>query len=182
MAGRAVESRRRSRFAQVASSLTRPAGCAPWRAPLSIPPNIMQVQLELTMSITQMFARLGAPLVNHVWSWGAVSNDGQKVYLRVWQDEHRRLPDGRIAFRLTNHGFIAANPQYSSPGWPERLSHIQLIRNGAQGYCIMVIAVAIHAIPREIQSYIENAVFPITDLDRDAAGDEWAVLGPRQKV
>jgi hypothetical protein len=38
-----------------------------------------------SMTHTQFIERLGARLVNRVWSWGGVAKDGT-VFLLVWQD------------------------------------------------------------------------------------------------
>ena len=42
------------------------------------------------MSISEFFKRLGAPLHNIVWSWGAVAEDGT-VILICWMHKLRRV-------------------------------------------------------------------------------------------
>ena len=61
-------------------------------------------------SPSAMFKRLGAPLHNVQWSWGAVRADGS-VFLRVWQDETRKTEDGRRFIRLVNHRAYAMKVQ-----------------------------------------------------------------------
>ena len=38
------------------------------------------------MSQTNLFAKLGAPLANPRWSWGAIRTTDGAVFSRVWQD------------------------------------------------------------------------------------------------
>ncbi len=53
------------------------------------------------MGITELFEKLGAPLKNQIWSWGAVSEEGD-VYLRVWQDRFRII-DGKQTVQVLHH-------------------------------------------------------------------------------
>jgi len=81
-------------------------------------------------SITDKFARLGAPLRNPRWSWGAVRPGDGTVFLRVWQDESRII-DG-IPCMLVH---TTASPE--KQGQSERDYHLTLIEEGAR--CLLVI-------------------------------------------
>jgi putative restriction endonuclease len=91
--------------------------------------------VDKRLSISDFFKKvLGAPLKNARWSWGAVNPRTRQVFLRVWKDE-----------RDTVHGVDRIHifgPDWgrSSPGGPERRSHVQLIRSGAEGYGVLCVA------------------------------------------
>ena len=77
------------------------------------------------MSISEFFQRLGAPLHNIVWSWGAVAEDGT-VILRCWMHELRKV-DGKYQHEVLDLAYRNLN----APGYLERLNHIRLINDGA---------------------------------------------------
>ena len=84
-------------------------------------------------SPSALFKRLGAPLHNVQWSWGAGRADGS-VVLRVWQDEMRKTEDGRRFIRLVNHrGYEGAG---TNLGYSEWLAHLDRLRAGAAGYVV----------------------------------------------
>lgn len=131
------------------------------------------------MSQKELFERLGAPLVNARWSWGAVRALDGAVFLRVWQDEARRI-DGRLFVRITATEHFQNNDP-TNLGWQERLRHVDLVRNGAVSYMIMCVARDINAIPREVQNFNREEVFQggqLIDLD----GDTWLELRGRVPV
>lgn len=131
------------------------------------------------MSQKQLFERLGAPLVNARWSWGAVRDRDGVVFLRVWQDEIKRI-DGRLFMRITaNDYFLNHDP--ANHGWLERLRHIESVRGGATSYMVMCVAKHVNAIPREVQSFNRDEVFTGGQLI-EADGDTWLALGPRVRV
>jgi len=78
------------------------------------------------MTITELFRSLNAPLRNHVWSWGAATPDGSKVYLRVWKHE---IECGRYV------KLVKGDQQ--KLGHRERKQHARLIGEGAEVYCIL---------------------------------------------
>lgn len=131
------------------------------------------------MSQKQLFERLGAPLVNARWSWGAVRNSDGVVFLRVWQDEIKRI-DGRLFMRITDNDYFPKHDP-SNHGWLERLRHIDSVRGGATSYMVMCIARDVKAIPREVQSFNRDEVFQGGQLI-DTAGDTWLELGPRVRM
>ena len=61
------------------------------------------------MSIADQFKKVGAPLKNTRWSWGAVSEKGD-VFLRVW-DHDRRTIDGLLTVRVTHRSVYADQPE-----------------------------------------------------------------------
>jgi hypothetical protein len=105
------------------------------------------VRAHQMLSLTEMFASLGAPLANQRWSWGAERQNDGAVFLRVWQDESRKL-DGRRSVRLTANAFFAEKPD--NLGNAERLRHVELIRSGRPAYLVMCVAVDPKVEPRTI--------------------------------
>ena len=131
------------------------------------------------MSQKGLFERLGAPLVNARWSWGAIRATDRAVFLRVWQDEIRRI-DARLFMRITANEYFQNNDP-TNLGWQERLRHVALLRAGAVSYMIMCVARDVNAIPREVQSFNRDELFQggqLIDLD----GDTWLELGGRVRV
>jgi len=89
------------------------------------------------MSLSSLFNRLGAPLHNNRWSWGAVrANDGS-VFLRVWQDESKVI-NGKRFMRITANEYFQNNDP-NNLGYQERLKHIQQIQTGAKSYMIVCV-------------------------------------------
>lgn len=112
--------------------------------------------------ISTHFENLDAPLVNINWSWGAQRPDG-KVLLRAWNDERLKI-DGQW-YRLL------LNPEWNtSTGYPERIRHLELIRNGAPGYMVILHAADKDKQPRAIESYNAGVVVPIGNLHTTADG------------
>jgi hypothetical protein len=88
------------------------------------------------MSLTGLFEELDAPLANNRWSWGAVREQDQAVFLRVWQDGCKKLPE----FGAGYFAWVANAPYTNnSLGESERNRHIELIKNGAKAYVIICI-------------------------------------------
>jgi len=121
-------------------------------------------------TITQHFVDLGAPLCNTVWSWGAVSVNGA-VILRAWADERRQF-DGKW-FRLL------ADPAYAaSPGYPERLRHIDGIRAGSNRFMVVVTAVDTKAQRRQIANFNPDVFIPIGEVRTEPDGLVWGECLP----
>lgn len=129
------------------------------------------------MSISAMFERLGAPLANPRWSWGAVRQDGT-VVLRVWQNETKRI-DGRLCIQLTHHQVFAGRE--SNLGHQERLAHVERIRTGAQ--CLMVVCIPKDTMtdPRAIKTFVDRDVLVAGDVFEND-GDYWAPIATRLAV
>ena len=85
------------------------------------------------MSRSELFEKLGAPLRNPRWSWGAVSKSGN-VYLTVWTDQFRRIKEKNFV-RLT-HNKVSGSKQRNL-GYLERLEHVALISKGAKSYGVL---------------------------------------------
>ena len=121
------------------------------------------------MTISRFFRdRLGAPLVNARWSWGAISPSTGQVYLRVWDDERGTLK-GRRCVRITDGEL----PDPADPGDRERHAHVQEIERGVKPYCVMLTAVDPRESPRRIKSFDENALLVGGELIKDSEGRFW---------
>jgi hypothetical protein len=108
------------------------------------------------MSLTRFFERLGAPLANSRWSWGAQRASDGAVFLRVWQTE-KLIENDRLHFLVlgaSDHG--APAPRL---GYRERLKHLEAIRNGAPCYLVVCIAKDPDAAHWQIAGFDENSVF-----------------------
>lgn len=123
-------------------------------------------------SVSQVFRRIGAPLKNMRWSWGAVSDNGD-VYLKVWADEFDRV-DGRLWARLTRHSAFAQNPGH--PGWLERKRHVAMVQQGAKSFAIKCRAKDTNANPRTIASIDDKRLFIGGAVCTDSEGDSWLEL------
>ena len=122
--------------------------------------------------------RLGAPLVNSRWSWGAVRTMDGKVFLRVWQDQTRRIEGVRYV-EVANHEHVSGGKEKN--GYDERLRHIEAIRGGSQSVLVMCRVKDPKASPRSIQSVDDRDVFiggQIVELD----GRTWLELAERKAI
>ena len=91
------------------------------------------------------------------------------IFLRVWQDQKIRI-DGKSYMLVTHHAAYVGNE--SSPGYRERLRHVDLARNGSKVYMVICIAKDPDAVPREIGSFIKDDVFLGGEII-DHEGDTW---------
>jgi hypothetical protein len=121
------------------------------------------------MPISRLFLRLGFPLRNVRWSWGA--QIGEAVLLRTWSDE--------LAGRTLRVLDMAdANQIARSRGLDERIDHLKALwQDGLAGYTIIATARDPAANPRQIISYRNDAVFPLTRLEQNSNGDIIALIG-----
>lgn len=121
------------------------------------------------MTISRFFRdRLGAPLVNDRWSWGAISPSTGQVYLRVWDDELGTLK-GRRCVRITDGKL----PDPADLGDRERHAHVQEIERGVKPYCVVLTAVDPRETPRKIKSFDETALLVGGELIKDSEGRFW---------
>jgi len=130
------------------------------------------------VALSELFASLGAPLANQRWSWGSVRKSDSAVFLRVWQDEGRKV-GGRWLTQVSFNEFFKRDP--SNLGYVERLKHLELIRNGSLSYMIMCLARDPEANPRSVKSFDRDTVFvggQIEEID----GDMWLERADRLPV
>ncbi|MBK7731169.1 MAG: hypothetical protein IPJ33_22400 [Gammaproteobacteria bacterium] len=106
------------------------------------------------MSWTEFLTKLDARLRNTRWSWGGVRGDGA-VVLRVWQDRVRVIDGVRCV--MVSH--TAKHADTDSPGYAERLTHLDLVRAGATCYLVMCRAKDPARQPREIAGFNRERVF-----------------------
>ena len=130
------------------------------------------------MSISGFFEKLGAPLHNKRWSWGSVRKADGAVFLRVWQDE-KVVIDKLPVMMVTHHDKYASNPD--DLGYQERLSHIELIRNGVRCYMVMCRAKDPNKSPREIASWNKEVLFEGGEIV-EMNGDTWIKVRTKVKV
>ena len=134
------------------------------------------------ISRSKLFERLGAPLRNFRWSWGAVSKSGRKVYLAVWEDEFRRIK-GKKVVRLTNYRTSA-----DRLGYKERLRHIELIlrhieliEKGFKSYGVLCTAKDPSESPRSLKDFNREELLVGGKLIKNA-GDWWLEDGGRKAI
>ena len=127
------------------------------------------------MSLTSFFERLGAPLANSRWSWGAQRPHDGAVFLRVWQDE-KFVAEGVL------HMLIDRDPVGDARlGHQERRRHSELIRAGARCFLVMCTAVDVDASRRKIASFNEDEVFiGVQIVEKD--GSIWIQVKGRSPV
>jgi hypothetical protein len=90
----------------------------------------------MSITITDFFAKkLGAPLKNSVWSWGAETNDA--VYLRCWQ--HERVPLEGKTWGVHVDGYSGYVGVTDNLGLNERREHIESIKAGKPAFVVMCI-------------------------------------------
>jgi hypothetical protein len=130
------------------------------------------------MTQKDFFVALGAPLANQRWSWGSVRSDGV-VFLRVWQDEVEKH-EGTLVVKVT-YWKPEEDHQRDSPGYRERLQHVERIRKGAPAFLIMCQAEDVTAAPRKVKHFSREDVFRGGGL-QEILGEWWIELGSRVPV
>jgi len=131
------------------------------------------------VSQKELFDRVGAPLNNTRWSWGAVRGEDGAVFLRVWQDETMRL-HGKLFIRLTANKFFQETDP-SNLGYQERLEHVACVRNGAKLYLVMCRAVDQSEHPRKVGDFNNKEVF-LAGAVKVVEGEVWVELAGRLPV
>ncbi len=119
--------------------------------------------------ISKFLTRLGFPLHNTHWSWGARSGLG--VLLTTWVDD---LDETGRFVRV-----LGWRSQGRSPaGLNERMDHLRTLWSGGlAGYAVIATAPDTTAQPRKIQSYDNANVRAINSLVAQPDGSIWAELG-----
>ena len=108
------------------------------------------------MNQKAFFNRLGAPLANARWSWGAVRSGDGAVFLRVWKDRIR-IHEGSEFAQVT---FYSRFRDRTTHGHRERIEQVGLIRDGSPCFMILCEAVDTTARPRRIKKFNAAEVFP----------------------
>lgn len=101
------------------------------------------------MTISALFDELGAPLNHLRQSWGSVREHDKSVFLRVWEDETKKLRERENKYFTWVIGMDFVDTSY---GANERRRHVNLIRAGYKAYLIMCHADGEGA-PRKILGY-----------------------------
>ena len=78
--------------------------------------------------------RLLAPLYNHVWSWGAMNEKSEIVFLRVGRWAIESYDDGKEWAILLHPAWL----EKPAGGLSERIRHIEAMRKGCRGYAVLV--------------------------------------------
>ena len=111
---------------------------------------------------------LGAKLRNVQWSWGAVDEDRNRVFLRVW--EHGLEPDDNSGLEIAT--VFSESWASRSPGFSERRGHLELVRSGKSAYAVRCVARDPNSDGKKsIKSYDDEAVYRLGDLDQ--RGSTW---------
>ena len=130
----------------------------------------------MDFNLSDYFKRLGAPLVNTRWSWGAVREDGS-VVLRVWQHDCKKI-NGIRYVHITEEASDDPHKNQGSAGYSERNDHVQLLKNGAEAYLVMCHAEDPDAKPRKIKGFNSREVFVAGNL-LETDGDTWLEIRGR---
>ena len=130
------------------------------------------------LSLTEIFASVGAPLANSRWSWGAQRRADGAVFLRVWQDECKKIEGKRVVCLNAREAF---EDKSDNLGYVERNQHVAQVRNGNPCYLIMCHAVDPKASPRTIANFNGREVFVGGELHA-FDGDAWIELKARATI
>lgn len=129
------------------------------------------------MSLSELFASFGAPLVNSRWSWGSVRADGT-VFLRVWTDELQTVGRRRLIRLINREAYEGVNDNL---GYSERCQHVEMLANGSPGFAVLCRAAEPVPLAREIISYDARTVLRLGEIEM-IDGDEWAEVVERVAV
>jgi hypothetical protein len=132
----------------------------------------------MSTSQKELFLRLDAPLANARWSWGSVRPADGAVFLRVRQDLTSNLDNATYVQVLWESD---EEDEAGSPGYRERVKHVELIEKGATCFLIMCQADDIEAVPRKVKDFDSDNVFrgeKVVKID----GYWWVKMGARIPV
>ncbi len=112
----------------------------------------------------QLMNYLGAEQRNTVWSWCAVNEEEEKVYLSVWEDtRQKRNGDEKISY-LIQEPFWGVNEDTGSKS-PARNDHDEklskIFDDGYEPYGYIVVAKDVNADPREIEKTKTSFIFSL---------------------
>ncbi len=124
--------------------------------------------------ITDFFSeRLRAPLRNSRWAWGAISDEGNVVFLRVWED-HLRIHEGQEQIRLLDIQWA----DNRTGGMQQRIDQLELVRSGTP--CFAVICRSMPT-TRSIKDFWDEELLHIGSLIIED-GSTWAQVRGRVSV
>ena len=127
--------------------------------------------------ISKFFETIGAPLTNVMWSWGSISQKSGDVFLKVWDDEKKKI-DNKICFKILNLEGI----EISKSGYVERVQQIDKIKiEHRKGFLVIIYPKKNSQDKRQIFDYKSDAVLPIIEIfehDRQL----WAEAGLAIKI
>lgn len=105
--------------------------------------------------MTALFEELGAPLKNKMWSWGAIRESDQTVFLRVWQDGTKKFKqfDGKYYTWISD-----VDDADQSLGANERRQQVAMIRGGSTTYMVMCQAEDDEAMVRVVLGYDDETL------------------------
>lgn len=83
--------------------------------------------------------RLRAPLVNQGWSWGALDETHNRIFLRVHRNALKPNADSpkRVVLHEPSWSEPSSEEGRRSAGDPERLNHIDLLCQGFEGFAVI---------------------------------------------
>lgn len=130
------------------------------------------------LSQTEFFKSFDAPLQDFRRSWGGVRSGDGAIFLRVWQDETRRI-NGKLYTMVTARKWFADDP--ANFGNNERVRHVEAIRLGAPAFAVMCLAEDPSVSPRTIRSFDDRELFIGHGLISHE-GEEWLELVDKVSV
>ena len=108
------------------------------------------------MKIQQFFTEvLGANLRNQRWSWGAIDPLTNRIFLRVWKDKIENYKNGERVV-VGNEKRIS-----KSNGHPERIRHLDILKNGAEAYGVVCVDGNPRPKKRTISSFDESSLLKL---------------------
>ena len=118
-------------------------------------------------TLQQIYSYLGLVRTNNLWSWGAANENA--VVLQVWADEIKKSDSGLFFMVLKNRG-----EDYASPGYKERLEHLEQIQKGKK--CFLLKCKAKDdgkSFPREMMAFDSKTLFQTSnDIEVDEDGNQ----------
>jgi hypothetical protein len=85
------------------------------------------------MTITQFHEWLGAPVTNVNWSWGSQRQEDGAIFLRVWNDETKKVAGAQWAM-VAHHKPGGA----SNLGYRERIKHLERAESGFPCFLVLI--------------------------------------------
>lgn len=107
---------------------------------------------------TELFNFIGFPLTNIQWSWGAIV--GNNVVLRCWQHQTIKM-DNKKYIEVFKESLIEQG--YKSAGLPERIKHLNAIKEGALPYVVIITCEDVNAEKWRIKDTVQ-AIFKAGEM------------------